>query len=302
MQALEIRKEELSVRFRKWLMGICGVGFTISLLISGVASAATDNNLAFIAAYENNELLQAKLQQQIDPTDVLNKLHAQISNLYKSEYIMDALARGPSKNNVSMPPLFQYLKKINAINANVQSTIRSIKGGRGDSQSSLNQQFKQILNEDLRMVQGHMRNLLSEVSKSSTINLVNDVNSLQALIFSLQHELIDLTGFTANVANPSIFLTKVSNVSNIKYNLMTVIPSNRPIKDMVIQLPWVTDANGNNIPAVGTYSLSGPTGAVGVQINTTTGVITIKSNATPGDYYVVYADSGSYASITIHVV
>ena len=286
-------------------MGICSVGLVAGMLQIGFAFAATDNNLAFIAAYENNELLQAKLQQQVTPTDSIGKLHAQISNLYKVEYTMDAVVEGPAKNGTSlvMSPFVQYLKNIMAINANVQAMIRSIKnGGQGDSHDSLNQQFKQLLNEDLRLVQGHMKNTINSISKPNLINSMNSLNALQDLIFSLQHELIDLTDYSAEVSNPSLFLANVNNVSNIKYDMASVTPSNHPIKDMVVQMPWVTDANGNNIPAVGTYSLSSPSHAVGVVINSLTGAITIKPNATSGDYYVVYADSGSYDSVTIHVL
>ena len=293
------------MKISKWLMGICSVGLVAGVLQIGFAFAATENNLAFIASYENNELLQAKLQQQVTPTVSIGKLHAQISNLYKMEYTMDAMVEGPTKNDASLvlSPFVQYLKNIIVINANVQATIRSIKiGGQGDSQDSLNQQFKQLLNEDLRMVQGHMKNTLNSISKSSLKISVNNINSLQDLIFALQHELIDLTNYSADVSSPSLFLTKVGNISNIKYDMVSVTPSNHTIRDMVVQLPWVTDTNGNNIPAVGTYSLSSPSGAVGVEINSLTGSITIKPNATSGDYYVVYADGGSYDSTTIHVL
>ncbi len=293
------------MKFSKWLMGICSVGLIAGILQIGSAFAATDNNLAFIAAYENNELLQAKLQQQVTSTDTIGKLHAQISNLYKIEYKMDAMVEGPTKNDASvvLPSLTQALQNVTSIESSIQTTIRSVKSSiQVESQVSLNQQFKLLLNEDLHMVQGHIKNTFNNISKSSSKISISNINSLQDLIFALQHELIDLTNYSADVSSPSLFLTKVSNISNIKYDMVSVTPSNHPIRDMVVQLPWVTDANGNNIPAVGTYSLSSPSGAVGVVINSLTGSITIKPNATSGDYYVVYADGGSYDSTTIHVL
>lgn len=289
------------MRLGKWLVRICTVGLIASSMHFGVASAATDNNAGFIAAYEHNAQIEVTLTTQQLNSSFVSKLNSQVSTLYQMEVQMDAMVGGGVQPGAAAlsAKLLQELNNVATTISALQQSIQTIKKG---SKDDVNHQALRAVSEDLWMIRANLKLLSSGLSNTTASFSTNNVYFLQKLIFAMQHEMVDLTSYLMNVANPTPSPAKAANISGISYDMVNVTPSTQTIRDMVIALPLVTDANSNIISAVGTYSLSGPQGAQGVSISSASGLITIKPNASLGDYFVVYSNSGAYETITVHVL
>ena len=289
------------MRLGKWLVRICSVGLIASSMHFGVASAATDNNAGFIAAYEHNAQIEVTLTTQQLNSSLVSKLNSQVSALYQMEVQMDAMVEGgvqPGAAALSVK-LLQELTSVTTTVSTLQQSIQTTKKG---SKDDANNQSLRAVSEDLWMIRGNLKQLSGGLSNTTASFSANNVYFLQKIIFAMQHEMIDLTSYLVNVASPTSSPAKAANISGISYDMVNVTPATQTIRDMVIALPLVTDANSNIISAAGTYSLTGPKGAQGVSISSASGLISIKPNASLGDYFVVYSNSGAYETITIHIL
>ncbi len=312
------------MRLGKWVLTMGAVGLLAGTLQFGVSFAATDNNAAFLAQYLRNAQLETTLWQQLDTTAASNgsdagvysvaaKLYSQNNSLqsllYQDENAMDAMVEGRVKQNTAQltPNLLQVTAKVDSAIAPLlpsQNPNKKANTGAVPAHNDTSPTPLQTVTEDLHMVRVNLKNLSSVLSNTPTTYTVENVYSLQRLIYAVQQTVANATEYLVNdqqTSGSAVQQGKPSGVTGLVYDSTAIATSGQTTADMVIGLPWVSDDAGDTLTAMGVYSLSGPNGAQGVAVNPSTGMILVKPNATAGDYTVQYTVGNASASADVHV-
>ncbi len=93
-----------------------------------------------------------------------------------------------------------------------------------------------------------------------------------------------------------------ATITGLGYASTTLTPpATGNITDAVSVVPTVKDAYGNALSNSGTYSLTGPLGATGVSIDSSTGTVTVANGATAGSYSAIYNQGGVTDSVNLTV-
>ncbi len=284
-------------------------GGTILITLSLMASSALadNNNQNFVATYNQNAQQEASLQQKALALGVnspsiasinstVQLINTEISSLYTAE---QALANTKPVTATILSPTLTHTdweNKINQLKPSLQNNAKYRNGNHEDDSGN----GKQAGIKEWQVKQSRS---LNQYWNTHPYN--GALTSLQSSILHLQksaiHYLNEWITLTAQTSNPSA----PASISGLTYALGTIaVPAlgATSVVDNVAVIPIVKSANGTILSDSGFYTLSGPNGATGVTINSTSGELFVSPGATVGTYTVTYVQDGVAQAVNINVV
>ncbi len=293
-------------------------GGTILITLSLMASSALayNNNQNFASTYNQNVQQEASLQQKALTLGVNNSsiasinstvqlINTEVASLYTAEQAL-ANAKPVTVSIPSSTPAQSNLEnKINQLKSLLQKGTKDHKG-KHDDDSGRGKQIKiKKWRADLNFLKWQMNQSRSSNQFWNAHPYNGALTTLQSSILHLQssaiHYLNEWITLATQTANPSAPAT----ISGLTYALGTInVPAlgASPVIDNVAVAPIVKSANGTILSDSGLYTLSGPNGATGVTINSTSGELAVAPGATVGTYIITYVQNGVAQAVNINVV